>query len=95
MIPKTWKCAGVQVQIKQTRDISEHGRCEYGNRKIYLNANNDILIQWRTMFHELAHFSVAAQALKPEEMDEEAFCNWAEGFVTEILPQVCEKQRKP
>ena len=95
MIPKTWQCAGVQVQIQQSWDIAEHGRCEYDKRKIWLNANNDTLIQWRTMFHELAHFSITAQALKPDEMDEEAICNWAEGFVAEILNQVCKCQEKP
>ena len=95
MIPKTWDCAGVQVQIQQSWDISEHGRCEYDKRKIYLNANNDSLIQWRTMFHELVHFSFAANALKADEMDEEAIANWEEGFVAEILNQVCKCQEKP
>lgn len=93
MIPKTFKCAGVQVRIKQSKDISDHGRCEYGQRTVYLNGNDDPLIQWRTMFHELVHFSFGANALKADEMDEEAIANWAEGFVIEVLEQVCDCQK--
>ena len=95
MIPKTWECEGFTVQIVQTWDISEHGRCEYDKRKIWLNANNDTMIQWSTMFHELAHFSIAAQALKPEDMDEEDTCNLLERFTREVLSQVCKCQEKP
>lgn len=95
MIPKTWRCEGFDVQIQQSWDISEQGRCEYDKRKILLNATNDTMIQWSTMFHELAHFSIEAQGLKPDEMDEEDFCNWAERFTREVLGQVCKCQGVP
>ena len=76
---------GFPVKVIYTAAIEEQGRCDYQQGTIFINDNNCREVQDSTLLHELAHFRFAALGLKAEDMDEEAICNFCEGFARNIL----------
>ena len=74
----------VMVRVVVSEGMDDHGKCEYGQMAVFINADDDPQVQVSTLLHELAHIGHSVYGLNGES-DEERVVNFVEWFTGNLI----------